>query len=144
MAIRADCSVLKCPDPEELYWSTGDSEDDFAFWGLCRTHYALLRSGVEWATHSDLPHSAGQWIVVGADFEARKSKTLEAATVSIEFTGTGKEMRIEFTTGAHKFDVLLDEQQARDLALAVADNMFQHEPPTVDLPGSLQAMSENF
>jgi hypothetical protein len=148
MAIVLDCSVLRCPDPEELYWSTGESEEEFAWWGLCRTHFALLRSGVDWATASDMPHSAGQWIVLGSDFRFRQADAVAAATVVIEFTGTGKEMRIEFTTGGHKVDVLLDEQHARDLVTAVVDNMFQREPPAVDLPGVLlpvapQAVSEN-
>jgi hypothetical protein len=141
MIIRADCSVLRCPDSEELYWSTGESEDDFAFWGLCRTHYALLRSGVDWATHSDLPHSAGQWIVVGADFEVRKAKAVQAATVSIEFTGSGKEMRIEFSTGEETFDVVLDEQHAQELVTAVTDNMFHHEPLSIDLSESPHVVS---
>lgn len=124
------CSVLKCPAPGELMWSTGETMDEFVDWGVCRAHHRALRSGVRWATHSDLPNSATQWLVMGSDLDVRTTEALDDATVSIEYTESGKEVRIEFLTGKEKFDVLLDEDQLSELGEAVAEVTAEANQPS--------------
>jgi hypothetical protein len=58
------------------------------------------------------------------------------ATISVEQTGSGREMRLEFTTAKEKFDVLLDSEQAADLGEAVTDLTDEHnsDAPVRELP----------
>ena len=121
MTTSRQCSVLKCARPEEAQWSTGGQQDEHFEWPVCRPHFKTLRSGAEWATHSDLPNSTKQWIVMGSDLDVRKTESMENSSVSVEFTETGRELRLEFTTGKEQFDVLLDDDQALDLGLTVTE-----------------------
>jgi hypothetical protein len=117
--INAECCVMKCAYPAVLYWSTGDSEAEYADWDVCRTHHARLRSGEDFATHGDLPNSAGRWILMGRDLDIRQTDTMQAALVSFEYTASGKEMEMEVSTGRGNFKVILDQQQAAELGEAV-------------------------
>ena len=136
MATCGGCSVLKCSDPGELFWSTGETMDEFVEWSVCRGHFTALRAGARWATHSDLPHSIRQWIVMGDDLEVRKTEVVEVATISVEYTECGKEMRIGFTTRREKFAVLLDKDQAVELSVVVADLVETTLPPYPATPWS--------
>ena len=115
------CSVLRCSGPEEFHWSTGETRDEHFEWPVCRVHFDKLRSGVQWATHNERPDSAQQWIVMGSDLDVRKSEELTDSSVSVEFTETGREVRLEFTTLREHFDVVLDDDQALDLGITVTD-----------------------
>jgi hypothetical protein len=119
--ISAACAVMRCSLPAELYWSTGESEAEYTDWNVCRAHHRRLRSGEDFATHSDLPNSADQWLLMGQDLEDRQTDAMQASSVTFEYTGSGKEMEIEVTTGKGKFDVILDQDQATELGDAVAD-----------------------
>jgi len=121
MTASRQCSVLKCARPEEAQWSTGGQQDAHFEWPVCRPHFQTLRSGAEWATQFDLPNSTRQWIVMGSDLDVRKTESMENSSVSVEFTETGRELRLEFTTGKERFDVLLDDDQALDLGLTVTE-----------------------
>jgi len=120
MATFTGCSVLKCSRAGELLWSTGETVEEFAEWMVCSGHHLALRSGVEWATHSDMPNSTTQWLVTGSDLDVRKTECLDDATICIELTSNGREMRIQFTTGKEKFHVILDQDQAAQLSEAIA------------------------
>jgi hypothetical protein len=135
--INAECTVMKCSQPSSLYWSTGDSEAEYADWDVCRGHHARLRSGENFATHSDLPTSASRWLLMGADLEVRDTDTMQAALVSFEYTASGKEMEIEVTTGRGNFEVILDQQQATELGEAV-DDMNHGAPVRHEVPHPLR------
>ena len=107
--------------PEEAQWSTGGQQDEYFEWPVCRPHFEKLRSGAAWATHSDLPHSTRQWIAMDSDLDVRKTESVEKSSISVEFTETGRELRLEFTAGKERFDVLLDDDQALDLGLTVTE-----------------------
>jgi hypothetical protein len=119
--IDAECTVMNCTHPTKLYWSTGESAAEYADWGVCPSHHARLRAGADFATHNDLPNSAGRWLVMGQDLALRDTDAMQAALVSFEYTGRGKELEIEITTGKQTFDVILDQAQADALGEVVAD-----------------------
>jgi hypothetical protein len=112
---------MKCSHPALLYWSTGESEAEYADWNVCRSHHGRLRSGEDFATHSDLPNSPSRWLLMGRDLEVRQTDSMQASSISFEYTGSGKEMEIEVITGRGSFEVILDQEQATELGEAVED-----------------------
>ena len=112
--------MLRCTGGAERTWSTGETHAEEAEWGVCLSHFGRMRGGEDWATHTDLPKSADQWIVMGADLALRTSEILQGWRLSVEFGADGRNIRLALSSTKDELGVLLDDYHARQLSHALS------------------------
>ena len=119
--VRERCRVLSCVRDADQTWSTGETPAEEATWRLCLPHYKRMRRGEDWATHTDLPTSTEQWIVMGPDLGIRAGEFLQGWHLSVEFGADGRNIRLSLSTHEDQIGVLLDGDHASQLSKALSD-----------------------
>ena len=115
------CCVLWCPGGAHRTWSTGETDAEHKEWGVCLPHFQRMRRGEDWATHTDLPASAEQWIVMGPDLIVRTDETLHGWRLSVEYGADGRNIRLALTSNNGHVGVLLDDYHATCLHKALSE-----------------------
>jgi hypothetical protein len=121
MAETPRCSVLGCPSQVDRTWSTGDVDAEEQQWGVCLIHYERMRIGEPWATHTNLPESAEQRIVLRRDLAVRTSETIRGWRLSVEFGSDGRHIRLAMSSNTDDIGVLLDVSEAEQLSQGLSD-----------------------
>jgi hypothetical protein len=120
MRAKDQCSVLWCAGGVQRKWSTGETHAEEAEWDVCLPHFLRMRGGEDWATHTDLPRSNEQWIVMGTDLAVRTSETLQGWRLSVEFGADGRNIRLALSSNKDEIGVLLDDYHANELSQALS------------------------
>lgn len=121
MEALGQCSVFKCMRGVASMWSTGETDAELAEWGVCLNHFERMRRGEDWATHTDLPKSGKQSIVMGDDLDVRTSETLRGWRLSLEWGNYGRHIRLALSSQKDEVGVLLDSYDAHQLSKDLAE-----------------------
>ena len=121
MSGGAQCSVLGCQGGVDQTWSTGEVDAEEREWGVCQAHYERMRIGENWATHTNLPQSGVQCIVMRADLAVRTSETIRDWRLSLEFGSDGRNIRLALSNDANYIGVLMGVSEARQLSQALSE-----------------------